>query len=1526
MLRRVAAPLLLALLATAPGASLEELYWEAPAPFSPALGSFPVAAYTGQLAVIAWQEAESGAGGGHIRVSAAVKTPGNPWEIRRFIGGPYAYSGSEPAILSAAVDRQNRIFLAAAASSAQLELLVSDDGGRTFSVRHLDNQTDSAVAPRIFPMAGGGYLLFVTRGRDQSLSLYHARSENGLDWTPFEPFVKDRDLQLNFLPAHVSLNGAEYVVFQSFAGGADAFPAFQLFIKSSNDGGRSWTAAERITAFQDPFMYTAASADRFDNQRAHLSAQAGKLYVAWERRYHTNAPQIYGAAIAGDGTLTGPPERLNGESAYCNNPIAFSYKGELMAAWFDNRRGANRVYLARKDGAVWKNEEVSGSAGDAYFARPVISGQDLHILYQAASQRTNRIYALHPDTTVAPPRLSAGNFENGRRSRGDRARLTWRSPQDSSGIRGYSYSWSQDERAVPEQRVLSGPGDNGMECVAGEDGSWYFTIIAQDFAGNWSPPSRIEYIRDTTPPPAAGIIKPELDEQGFLPGNTFSLSWTPPPASDIAGYTWSLDYLGPASLFAAPHDGDFTAWVNARYPEASPASPRIMEAGTSVSFENQDNGVWRFSVSPVDEAGNIGRRSSLVFRINKYVPHTFITYVDALQDEQGSLSIRIIGRGFLEGGAVRRIILDRNGVAPYDREYFLDRGDYRILSDREIAGLKIDTIDEGRYQILLDHPLRGMYRTAVPQIGVDETGTVKFGDFSQAWEPSWNVRPQGPFVLNTPFLVMAAAGLFGLLGLAAAVRGIISVLAEGAAARMEAAALLTGDSMPQEKKRRIKRLKRRGLGLRFKLASFTIVLVIAVVLLVSTPLYIRMIQTQQETLLKGLWDRSSVLLEGLASGARTYLPSGNSLELSYLPLQSAAIPEARYVTITGYGAASNTVFGDLVWATNDPDIRQKIDTAEFQAGVSRLADAVSPRLEGMARELNDQARSEVGDLNASIAGLTQEALSLAQRTDPASRRRVEDIQVSLRTFESRLNERLTAFGKAIGSEPAFSTLQLPDDGNHTYIFFKPVIYRRGSEDVYFQGLIRLEISVDAIMEEITQSRRDLLMVISLVALFALIIGILGALVLSSLIIRPIRRLVSHVELIRDTEDKAKLEGVDIRVTSHDELAVLGSTINDMTHGLVKAAQAASDLTIGKEVQKKFIPLELDREGNKLTTGFKDAQNAQFFGYYEGAKGVSGDYFDYQDLDGRYYAIIKCDVAGKGIPAALIMIQVATMFLNYFKAWKPTPKGMRIEELVYQINDFIEAMGFKGRFAAFTLALFDSQTGLIRFCNAGDNIIHWYDASEGRMKALILPETPATGVLPNFMVESKGGYSVQTITIDPGDILFLYTDGIEEAKRKFRDSDFREIPCAEGGAPQDTPHANHMVGQGDEEMGPDRVEGIINAVMNRRVYSLYKYHNPEGDLELRFDFSSCEGLVEEAIMAMVSVEKMFRLYKDPAATGDNRVLVDKKADEFLKAHFAQYRNYCSETREYSENATYMYYTHVMEDPQYDDLTILGIKRK
>jgi len=424
----------------------------------------------------------------------------------------------------------------------------------------------------------------------------------------------------------------------------------------------------------------------------------------------------------------------------------------------------------------------------------------------------------------------------------------------------------------------------------------------------------------------------------------------------------------------------------------------------------------------------------------------------------------------------------------------------------------------------------------------------------------------------------------------------------------------------------------------------------------------------------------------------------------------------------------------------------------------------------------------------------------------------------------------------------------------------------------------------------------LLQITPFIALAVLALGILAALWLSLLIVLPIQKLLRHVETIRDAEDMGKFVSASIRITSRDEIATLSNTINEMTQRLARAAVSARDISVGRELQKKFLPLEIDSNGNKLSSGYMDAKNAVFFGYYEGARGISGDYFDYKDLDGRYYAIIKCDIAGKGIPAALLMVQVATMFLNYFKDWKPQVKGMRIEEAVYQINSFIETLGFKGRFAAFTLCLFDSETGDLHFCNAGDNIIHICDSSEKCFKSITLPATPAAGALPNSMVEAKGGYQVQTITLDRNDILLLYTDGIEESKLH------------------------------DEELGTQRVKEIVNAVLNQQTYTLHKRHGKEEQEELLFDYSGCRGKVEEVIMALIAAEKMFRCYRHPGATENDRVLVDKKIDSFLKNHFPHYHSYCTPARKHLGNNSYLYYTHLMESEQYDDLSILGIKRK
>jgi serine phosphatase RsbU (regulator of sigma subunit) len=783
--------------------------------------------------------------------------------------------------------------------------------------------------------------------------------------------------------------------------------------------------------------------------------------------------------------------------------------------------------------------------------------------------------------------------------------------------------------------------------------------------------------------------------------------------------------------------------------------------------------------------------------------------------------------------------------------------------------------------------------------------------------------------LRAEYLALVCAFVFALLGFVVSAGGVSRAVGDAMTVRREIRALMTGGIMPQMKKQKTAALMKRGMSLRRKLVIFTIFLVMMVVLLVSIPISMIMRQTEERTLASGLLDRVSVLLQSLSAQARVYLPQENILDLSFVPDQGSSLSESRYVLVTGLAAAGSGIRSthlDYIWATNDPDIDKKIDTETLTLGVSRNVNTLVKEAAAECATLNDRAIEAVGEMSQGIAHFTAEALSLIQRTDAAAIERRQEIQQVTAQLNTRLTAELNKIStEGVGSYPYYDPSKFDRD-NTTYLFYRPVVYRQGTEQNYVRGIVFVEISTQNLIAAVDASRANIYATTLLIGLIAIGIGAVGSFILATIMVNPIKRLVHHVAMIRDTDDKEKLEGKDIVIRQKDEIGVLGETVNDMTHGLVKAAAAAKDLTVGKELQKMFIPLETDSSGRKLTTGSIEDENTHFFGYYEGAKGVSGDYFDYKPLDNRWYAIIKCDVAGKGVPASLIMVEVATLFLNFFQDWSYRKNGSDLTPVVARINDLIESRGFKGRFAAFTLCLFDSVSGDCHFCNAGDNIVHIYDSASRKKKNVVLPESPASGVFPTFMIEMKGGFSMHSLRLNKGDVLFLYTDGIEEAKRLFRDEQFNPIVCAEPGLKQDDPHGNHSVGQDSEEMTPERVNAIIEAVFARGTFALEKWHNPVPGEKLAFDFSSCAGTAEDAILALVSVEKIFRMHKPPDATAFDRVQVDRKIDLFLREHFKQYENYCMNHEDFPDAPEYMYYTHVREDPQYDDLTLVAIKRK
>ena len=1480
-----------------------EFYWENPQIISSGDSRFPVvASNTDGLSVVVWQEVV----GNKIYLSAKTSYE-NQWQINSRFAGPYDFTGEVPNIFSAAVNKKNQIVVTVLSGTDKMSVFTSSDFGKSFSEIVLQQESNSLVAPRVFRTSEDKFMIFATQGENESFKLMTSTSVDGKTWDKFEDFMPSYSMQNAFIPTLIALEDRDFVVFQaSFI--YETRLSYQLYGTTKYNTSPYWSEPTLITdsvVSSNPFT-------TYHNQRPSLLEFDDKIYMAWERTYYNSEnSSIYFAELNSQGKIADGGTMVSSGTGNASLPILFEYDNKINLVWFDTRRGVSTVYHGERNGLFWQEKAMTSGNNEASFANPLISYDGcLHFFWQQKSSSNNRIIQLSPDQSVGLAKYSPKSFTLGKRSTSEKVRVQINMPEDSSGVSGFAYSWSQDISVEPKKVLTNMPQNNSLELYAKEEGKWYLKVCVADYAGNWSEASVMEYHRDITPPGMPNIIMPEIDGKGFLKSNTFNLSWEPPVDDDVVGYSYNLQYMG-------------TTWASLGK-TINPPQKKILTSNRKAFYNNMENGIWAFSVSAIDSVGNVGEHSTIYISMNKYVPHTVISYINTKIDDFGTIDLSIFGNDFLQDGTINAIYISKDGKT-YDAILTKEANQFKVSSNKIITGIQLTDLEEGNYKIGLLHSKRGIYWSG-SLLSVSNYGTVKIGNHNIRFIPSWEMISSALFQADIPQILFWILALLTILGIVFSVRGIVSTTKETFLVRNEVIALINGDVMPQEKKRKSKRMKQKGVSLKIKLALFTSFLVILIILLVSAPLGLLMIQNQEQTLATGLQERVNVLLESLTSGVKAYMPSQNVLELSFLPSQATSIQEANYATILGFSTNGNNTNIDYVWATNDADIVNKVDTETLSYGTSRITQEEIVEICKNALLLNDKAQIAVSDIAKDITELTTEGIKLATKTDATSVARRNEIQTIINQLSEKLSTNLNELSQeGLGSYPKYDPNQISDE-NSTYLFYKPVLYRQGADQNFVRSVIVIEVSTETLRASLAESQESILYVTGVIALIAISIGVIGSTIVASFIIRPIRKLAAHVAMIRDTEDKETLEGKDIKIKSKDEIGLLGETVNDMTHGLVKAAAASKDLTVGKEVQKMFIPLEVDSAGRKLTTGKIEDEYTQFFGYYEGAKGVSGDYFDYLKLDDKHYAIIKCDVSGKGVPAALIMVEVATLFLHYFKDWSYKKNGYNLTPVVSQINDLIESRGFKGRFAAFTLCIYNSQNGEMHFCNAGDNLIHIYEASSGRKKTITLPESAAAGVFPTFMVDMKGGFKVQTITLKPGDVLFLYTDGIEEAKRLFRDKNFNPMVCAEPGLEPESPHNYHQVGQDGEEMSPERVNAIIEAVFHKSTFTLVKDHNPIENEELVFDFSTCEGSAEEAIMALVSVEKIFRMYKNPKATEFDKVQVDAKVDDFLNKHFLQYNEYCAYRKPHSEFNEYLYYTEVFEDDQYDDLTLIAIKRK
>jgi phosphoserine phosphatase RsbU/P len=225
----------------------------------------------------------------------------------------------------------------------------------------------------------------------------------------------------------------------------------------------------------------------------------------------------------------------------------------------------------------------------------------------------------------------------------------------------------------------------------------------------------------------------------------------------------------------------------------------------------------------------------------------------------------------------------------------------------------------------------------------------------------------------------------------------------------------------------------------------------------------------------------------------------------------------------------------------------------------------------------------------------------------------------------------------------------------------------------------------------------------------------------------------------------------VRIERRDQLGVLGESFNQMTgsiSGLIeeqkKRQRLENEILIAREVQNELFPQSIPK-----------VPGVEIEAICRAARSVSGDYYDFIQLSPTHLAIAVADISGKGISAALLMASLQAALRSQMLV--AGSESMSTAELVSRLNKHLVRNTGDDRFATFFIAVYDSNTRLLRYTNAGH--------------------------LPSFLISKdaalhldKGGmvlgvvddccYEEGVVTVPSDSLLVGYSDGLVEPENVY----------------------------------------------------------------------------------------------------------------------------------------------------------------
>ena len=260
-----------------------------------------------------------------------------------------------------------------------------------------------------------------------------------------------------------------------------------------------------------------------------------------------------------------------------------------------------------------------------------------------------------------------------------------------------------------------------------------------------------------------------------------------------------------------------------------------------------------------------------------------------------------------------------------------------------------------------------------------------------------------------------------------------------------------------------------------------------------------------------------------------------------------------------------------------------------------------------------------------------------------------------------------------------------------------------------------------------------------------------------------RRIVNNIKEVNSSLDKITEGQLDtvVDVRNNEEFISLSdginTTVDSLKHFIKEANERIdSELKYAKEIQFSSLQTEFP--------AFPDHDEFDLYAIMDPAKVVGGDFYDFYMIDEESLVFLVADVSGKSIPASLFMMRAKTMIRNYVET------EISLGEVLTKANSRLCEGNDAGMFVTTWIGDLDLKTGELRYANAGHNL-PLLKKKDGSFEYLKIPA--------GFVLAGMDGikYKEQSLTMEPGDELFVYSDGVVEAtnldKELYGDDRLRE---------------------------------------------------------------------------------------------------------------------------------------------------------